>query len=266
MSEPIVFDIETYRPDWRVKRTRREDFDPARNTITTIGVFNGEKLSISPVIENLKEERNPVQFLLGKLEEFEGSTLVGYNILHFDIPYLVYKSNSIREEVDVTRFNPLDLFWILPYWLHNIPSGRTFYDQVSHLGNLWSLSNVVKYVLRREANPFSNKDVFQLWEMKRFDDIEKHLELDLVHTYSFLKSPAMQETLNHIQKQNFNKSRCEDRCPFRQLLQKTPYTAIAYCTLSKEPTSDETDLAAIDVIDYPLPRWDVSWVPCCTDS
>ena len=263
VPETIVFDIETYRPDWRVRRTRREDLDPARNTVITGGFFDGKEYLIYPIIKNLKEESNVVQFLSEKVEEFEGSTLIGYNILHFDVPYLVHKINSIGKKIDVVRLNPLDLFWILPYWLHNIPNGIKFYDKVSHLGNLWSLSNVVEYILKEKANPFLNTDIFRLWEMKRFDDIKKHLELDLVHTHSLFKSSAIQETLNHLQERNFNKSRCEDRCPFRQPLQKTPDRANYYCSLLQEALLGERKLSAIDVIDYPLPGWDVSWVPCC---
>ena len=265
MSEIIVFDIETYRPDWRVRRTRREDLDPARNTVLTVGFFDGKEILIYPVIEDLKEESNVVQFLSEKIEEFEGSTLVGYNILRFDIPYLVYKSNSIGKSVNMTQFKLLDLYWILPYWLHNVPSGRTFYGKASHLGNLWRFSNVVEYILKKEANPFSNTDIFRLWEMKRFDDIRKHLELDLVHTNSFFNSSAIQETLNCVQTRNFNKSRCEDHCPFLQPLQKTSHRANSYCTLLRESILDERNLSAIDVIDQPLPGWDVSWIPCCLE-
>jgi len=264
MSETIVFDIETYRPDWKVRRTRREDLDPARNSIITGGFFDGEEYSIYPIIENLKEESNVVRFLSERLGELKGSRLVGYNILHFDIPYLVYKFNLIGKEIDVIRFNPLDLFWLLPYWLHNVPNGRTLYDKASHLGNLWSLRNVVEYILRSKANPFPNTDIFRLWEMKRFNDIKKHLELDLFHTYSFFKSSTMQETLNHLQDRNFNKSHCEDRCPFRQPLQKTPDTVSFYCPLLQEVTFDERKLSVTDVIDYPLPSRDVSWIPPCS--
>lgn len=42
MPEPISFDIETYRPNWRAKRTRRDSFDPARNSIITTGLFDGK--------------------------------------------------------------------------------------------------------------------------------------------------------------------------------------------------------------------------------
>lgn len=60
MPDIVVFDIETYRPDWRIRRTRREDLDPARNIITNIGVFDSKELSISPVIRNLEEERKSI--------------------------------------------------------------------------------------------------------------------------------------------------------------------------------------------------------------
>ena len=265
MSQTVVFDIETYRPDWRVRRSRREDLDPAKNTVTTVGFFDGEAHIIYPTIRHLKEEERLIQFFLEKIREFEGSTLVGYNILHFDIPYLVYKSKSMGKDFDITQFKPLDLYWILPYWLHNIPTGKTFINKLSHLGNLWRFDNVVRHILKGEPNPISNRAVLQFWEEKKFEDIEKHLKLDLTHTFSFLKSPSIEETLKQVQKQNFDKSHCKDSCPFRQPLQKTPYTAIAYCTLLQEPVSGGTDLSAIDVIDYPLPGWDISWVPCCLE-
>lgn len=265
MTEAIVFDIETYRPDWRVVTTRREDFDPAKNFVITTGVFDGKEISIFPVIEDLNDESRPVEFLLEKFKEFEGSTFVGYNILHFDIPYIVYKSNVIGKDIDMTQFKLLDLYWIVPYWLHSVPSGRTFFEKTAYLGNLWRFSNVVKYILETEANPFSNFEVLELWEEERFDDIEKHLELDLVHTYSFLKSSVVQETLDYLKKQKFNKSRCGDNCPFRQPLQKTQNKVNYYCTLLQEPVQDEKKMSAIDVVTYPLPGWDVSWIPLCLE-
>ena len=265
MSKAIVFDIETYRPDWRVRRTRREALDPAKNTIITLGFFDGKQFSIFPTIENLKDERLVVQFFLSKLEEFEGSAFVGYNILHFDIPFLVYKSELIGRNFEVTSLKPFDLYWILPYCLHNTPTGKDFLGRFSHFGNLWKFSYVVEHILGEQPNPFSNTDIFQLWEMKRFKDIEKHLKLDLVHTFSFLESPLIGEALDHIKKQNFDKSHCEDSCPFQQPLQKTSHKALSYCTLSRDHVLNERGLSAIDVIDCPLPGWDVSWVPCCLE-
>jgi len=153
MPEILTFDIETYRPDWKIWRTRREDLDPAINAIITTGMFDGKETSISPIIEDMKAERNSIQFFQSKLEEFEGSTLVGYNILHFDVPYLVYKSKSMEKGVDIASFKLLDLYWILPYWLHNIPAGQAFFNRFSHLGNLWKFSNVVKHILKEEPKP-----------------------------------------------------------------------------------------------------------------
>jgi len=265
MPDIVVFDIETYRPNWRIRKTRREDFDPAKNAITTIGVFDGEELSISPVIENLKDERKSIEFFLSKLGEFEGSTLVGYNILHFDIPYLVYKSKTIGRNCDLTQFQPLDLFWILPYWLHNTLDGREFFNEGPRLGNLWKFEDVVKYILREKANPFSNFDVLGLWEEKRFDDIEKHLELDLIHTFSLFKSQVVQDALNNLQKYHLDTGNCGDRCLYRQPLQRTPDMISYYCTLLRETTSDERTLPAIDVVAHPLPGWDVSWTPHCLE-
>jgi DNA polymerase elongation subunit (family B) len=265
MPDIVVFDIETYRLGWRIRRTRREDLDPARNTITTTGVFDSKELSISPVIRNLEEERKSIEFFLGKLEESRGSTLVGYNILRFDIPYLVYKSKTIGRNCDLTQFQPLDLYWILPYWLHNTLDGKHFLNEGPHLGNLWKFENVVKYILREKANPFSNFDVLRLWEEKRFDDIEKHLELDLIYTFSFFKSQVVQGALNNLRKQHLDTSNCGDRCPYLQLLQRTGDKASFYCSLLQETVSEEKIIPAIDVIDYPLPGWDVSWIPFCLE-
>jgi len=266
MADVVIFDIETYRPDWRVQQARREKLDPARNTITTLGVFDGEELSTSPVIENLKDERKSIDFFLSKLEESGGSTLVGYNIFHFDIPYLVYKSKTIGRDCDLAQFQPLDLYWILPYWLHNTLDGREFSNKGPRLGNLWKFENVVKYILREKANPFSNFDVLRLWEEKRFSDIEKHLELDLIYTHSFFKSQVIQEAMNNLQKKNLDTSKCGDGCPYKQPLQRTPDKAAHYCALLQETVSDERTLLAIDAIDYPLPGWNVSWIPQCLEQ
>lgn len=263
MSKNIVFDIETYRPDWRIRRPRREDLDPAKNTVITVGFFDGKEMSIYPTIENLGREKYSIQFLLSKLKEVEGSTLVGYNILHFDIPYLIHKSKSLRKEINIAEYRLLDLYWTLPYWLHNVPGGRRFFDRNQELGNLWRLSDVVKHILKQEPNPFSNTDVFQLWDDKRFRDIQKHLELDLNQTFSFLKSPIIQEALNHIGEQELDKRDCADSCPYQQLLQMDMNHAICYCTLLQTTTRNIRKMEPIDVIDYPLPRWDVSWIPPC---
>jgi len=265
MPNIVVFDIETYRPDWRIRRTRREDFDPARNTIITTGVFDGKEISISPVIEDLKEERKSLEFFLKTLKEFQAVTLVGYNILHFDTPYLVYKSKPIEEYLSMARCQLLDLFWVLPYWLHNTSNGRKFHEKVSGLGELWKFEYVVEHILGEEPNPFSNKDVLELWEKERFADIRRHLELDLVHTLSFYRSSVIQEALNDLKKQSFKKNLCQDDCPYRQPLQQTPETVFYYCTLLRETTSDEKALSAIDAVDYPLPRWGASWVPHCLE-
>lgn len=176
MFKPVVFDIETYNPHWRIRLTRREGFDPAKNTITTTGFFDGKEMYISPIVYNMKEDREPVQFFLRKLRDFEGSILVGYNILRFDIPYLVYKSKAIGKTLDLARFKPLDLYWILPYWLHNIPSGKAFSKRVPSLGSLWRFSYVVEYILREKPNPVSNRDIHRLWEEERYDSIRRHLE------------------------------------------------------------------------------------------
>ena len=261
MSQSIVFDIETYHSSWRVSQSRREDFDPAINSIITVGFFDGKEISIYHVIEDLKEESQLIEFFLRKIGEFEGSTLVGYNILHFDIPYLLYKARSIGKDMDLNRFKLLDLFWILPYWLHNVTTGLSFLKKNPYLGNLWSLSKVVKYILNEKPNPISNLDLFPLWETKQFKNIEKHLELDLRHTFSFFESSVIQETLNHIKTQHFNKRNCEDLCPFHHFLQKTSDRVIGYCTLLQEVTLDEKKLSTIDIIDYPLPRRGIRWTP-----
>ncbi|MHA1330932.1 MAG: 3'-5' exonuclease [Candidatus Hodarchaeales archaeon] len=265
MPEVVVFDIETYRPDWKIRRTRREDFNPTRNAIITVGIFDGEKILISPIIESLKEERNSVEFFLKKLQTFENPKLIGYNILNFDIPYLVHKSKSVGKDFNAARFKPLDLYWIFPYWLHNTSSGREFFSKGPRLGNLWKFEYVVKHILEENPNPFSNKEIPQLWEMKRFDDIRKHLELDLTYTFSLLKSSAIQEALNDLERKDFDKSRCKDHCPYQQLLLQTPVTASRYCTLLQEIISDEINISAIDVIIQPLPEWGVSWVPHCLE-
>lgn len=263
MSDIVVFDIETYRPDWQIRRMRREDLDPERNIIITTGIFDGEKISISPIVENPKAEGNSVSFFLRKIETFENPIFVGYNILRFDIPYLIHKSKSIGKVFNRIRFRPLDLYWIMPYWLHNTSTGKEFFDKSSYLGNLWKFEYVVEHILEKEPNPFSNKDIPKLWEMKRFDDIRKHLELDLIHTFQFYDSWIIKEVLKNLQKQNLNKSHCLERCPYRQLLQKTSDTASYYCVLLRETTTDERTISAIDVIDYPLPEWDISWLPQC---
>lgn len=132
-----------------------------------------------------------------------------------------------------------------------------------HLGKLWRFEDVVKLVLRKEATPFSNKEIHHLWEMKRFGDIEKHLERDLADTYSLLELPAIKEMMEETRRLVLGKERCEECCPFRRPLQRTPEKASYYCTLLQHNVSNETMLKAVDVIDFPLPRRGVSWTPLC---
>jgi hypothetical protein len=266
MSETIAFDIETYRPSWQISQTRREDFNPESNTVITAGFSDGKETSIYPTVQDLKKENEPVRFLLRKLEEAESSVLVGYNILHFDIPYLVHKSKSIGKGFDTTRLKLLDLYWILPYWFHNIPSGQEFFNRNPTLGNICKFEDVVKYILNREANPISNKDIHRLWEAKRFQDIESHLKLDLAHTFSLFMSPTIKESLNHVYEHKFDKHNCEESCPFQRPLQKTSNTTVGYCALLCEVVTNEKEMSTIDVICYPLPQRDSSWIPRCLEG
>ena len=55
MPQFCVFDIETYRPDWRVRRKRREMLDPARNRIITAGLSDGDHVLILPSRRGLEE-------------------------------------------------------------------------------------------------------------------------------------------------------------------------------------------------------------------
>ena len=94
MSKFIVFDIETYGQDWRKRLPRRQALNPSNNSIITIGVFNGNEMSIYPVIDDLKNENRPLEFFLTKLDELKGCTLVGFNIFKFDLPYLFFKARA----------------------------------------------------------------------------------------------------------------------------------------------------------------------------
>jgi DNA polymerase elongation subunit (family B) len=262
LYEGTIFDIETYRVDWKIRRTRREDFDPANNTIITFGLFDGRNVAIYPIIENLNEEKTLIESFFEKLQNVEIPILVGYNILHFDIPHLVYKINSIGKKIDISRFKPLDLYWILPYWLQNSSGGRKLATNFPGLGKLWRLDDVVQKILGLEPNPFPNQEIFSLWEARRFSDIEKHLERDLHNTFALLNSPVFSETIGN-ERIAFDKNICDESCPFRRPLQKTSEKAVQYCTLLRQEVSNEVALSAIDVVDYPLPVRNVSWSPPC---
>ena len=266
MPETLVFDIETYRPSSDILRTRREDFDPKRNTIVTVGIFDGKQTSIYPTIQDLSKEDELVLFFLGKLQQAQNPILIGFNILHFDVPYMVHKAELFGRKFDPTMLKPLDLYWILPYWLRNTPTGKEFSKKNPSAGNLWKFENVVSLILKERANPISNRDIQRLWEAKRFQDIDRHLELDLVNTFSFFKSQPIQESLNHIQKQTLDKKHCQQSCPFQRPLSRTYNTAIGYCTLLREPTTKEIEMSPVDAICCSLPQRDISWVPWCSAS
>lgn len=265
MSKAVVFDIETYRKDWNVPLARREAFDPARNTIITAGIFDGRNVVILPVIENLTGENGLVGSFFDILNKAGESILAGYNILHFDIPHIVHKLNLTGRVADLSQFKPLDLYWILPYWLNSSSAGIKLAQNFPQLGKLWRFEDVVKNILKLEANPFPNRNIPHLWEMKRFADIEKHLERDLVDTYSLLELPTIKETMDQVRKFGKGERSCREMCPFRRPLQKTSKKAVYYCALLQREVSNEVTLSAIDVIDFPLPRRDVSWLLPCGD-
>lgn len=263
MSRAVVFDIETYRRDWNLPLARREAFDPARNTIITAGIFDGRNVTILPIIENLTQENGLVSSFLDILNKAGGSILAGYNILHFDIPHIVYKLNLAGKVADLARFKPLDLYWTLPYWLRNSSAGIGFAQNFPQLGKLWRFEDVVKKILKLEANPFPNRDVPCLWETKRFAEIERHLERDLIDTYSLLELPTIKEAMDQVRKSEKSEERCGEMCPFRRPLQKTSERAVYYCALLQKEVSSDVMLSAVDVIDFPLPKRDVSWLPSC---
>lgn len=103
---------------------RREAFDPSKNAVITVGAFDGREMKISPVIENLEEENSLIMSFYKMLQESPEIILTGYNILHFDIPYVVCKLKSAGQETDLSQFKPLDLYWILPYWFDNSSYGK----------------------------------------------------------------------------------------------------------------------------------------------
>lgn len=265
MSQFVVFDIETYGQDWRKRLPRRQALDPNKNSIITVGFFNGNEMSIYPVIEDLKKENRPLEFFLNKLNEIEGHTIVGFNIFKFDLPYLFFKAKAFGKDIDLTRLKFLDLYWILPYWLHNLPNGIDFFRKSFGLGNLWSLEKVVRYILQGESNPFSNIEILKLWEKRQFEDIKKHLELDLHNTFSFFKSSVIQEALRQIKLSNLYKENCEESCPYKSFLSISSGQAICYCTITQDIIQEKRNLSPIDIIDFPLPRRDISWKPPCLE-
>jgi DNA polymerase elongation subunit (family B) len=263
MQESAVFDIETVHPEERTRKSRREDFDLSRNFIITAGLFDGIETSISPVIEDLNDENGSIVYFLKKLRELGARTLIGYNVLRFDIPYLTYKSKLAGLSFDPTQFRILDLYWILPYWLHNIPSGINFYRIIDNGRSLWGFEDVDRLILNQEPNPTSNKEINRLWYEKEFRKIEEHLKIDLLHVFQFLNSSVIKESLSWAEKCSFEKSRCGDRCVFQMPLQKTSNKTVGYCALLQNYTSDEKEMQAIDVVSKPLPPWGASWVPHC---
>jgi DNA polymerase elongation subunit (family B) len=263
MQNSVIFDIETVHTEERTGKSRREDFDLSRNYIITAGLFDGIEASTSPVIENLNDENGSIEYFLKKLDELGARTLIGYNILRFDIPYLTHKSELAGLDFDPTQFRILDLYWILPYWLHNIPSGRDFYRKIDNGRSLWGFEDVDRLILKQEPNPTSNKEINRLWYEKEFRKIEEHLKTDLLHVFQFLNSSVIKESLSWTEKCSFEKSRCGDRCVFQMPLQKTSNKMVGYCALLQNCISEEKEMQAIDVVSSPLPPWGASWVPHC---
>ena len=85
MTNLLVFDIETYRPNWRDKNLpRREQFNPTKHQLTIIGVYDGQEIQLSPIAKSASEEP---QLLRWFEKVVKNHHLVGYNIFSFMVPF-----------------------------------------------------------------------------------------------------------------------------------------------------------------------------------
>ena len=96
-------------------------------------------------------------------------------------------------------------------------------------------------------------------------DIKKHLELDLLNTFSFFNSSVIQEALKQIKLSNVNKENCKENCPYKSFLSISSDRAICYCTITQDIIQEERNLSPLDIIDFPLPRRDISWNLSCLE-
>jgi len=167
-------DVETYSPE---KEPRFDD----KVILIALREFKG-KISIEKLFTEweLGDERKIIiEFYnyVRKVSNYEKTTwFIGFNILLFDKPLLVYK---------IVNFNISSLFDILKllkkiYWkdlrLALLPFNKMIFSGLA-AGNI--AEKLTKVGLRCRKPLHSNKEIKNFYENQMFDEIEEHAKSDL---------------------------------------------------------------------------------------
>lgn len=260
----IIFDIETYRPDHGKFKDRRIELDPDYNYITIIGIYDGKHLQFSPVtpIGQDKEEQKAIKWFSKKVANVE--CIVGFNLLGFDIPYLVHKGPKYDINIDFSSKKIIDLYWFIPAWLEHTDSGSSILEQYD-LGKIWNLNLVEQHILRKPKNSISHDQYFKLYEQQQYDKIIEKLKTDLLSSYELLASKEMDDVFAWIHGIKIDYEHCIRTCPFRRMISISPSKSKAFCSLVSKSVSNEVNLKPIESIVYPKP-WDATFKALCIEK
>lgn len=188
----LYLDMETYRPEKKDAFINEriivvgliEDWTPYRPESSA--TWNGNEIRFLYFTEwELGNEEKIVTELYSYLREVNESrekglisfvNVVGFNILRFDIPLLVQKG----VEHGMGSLAELNVLWHNTYTVDLFQTSLPFYSMKFKGLNLDLL---VKWARNKGINvpePYgSGSDVAKWYEERRYDDIIKHLEIDL---------------------------------------------------------------------------------------
>lgn len=259
----LVFDIETFRRERGVFRDRRIELNPETNYITLIGTYDGQTLDFSPVtpLGSAEKEKDAIRWVSEKFKSVQ--TIVGFNILKFDIPFLVYKSIKYGIDLDVSSKKIIDLFFFPAAWLDNTDGGRRFAEKYA-IGKILSLNKIEKYILNKPVNPISHDRYFEMYEARQYDGIVGKLREDLFSTYEFMASQQVNETFGWIDAAKIDIARCIKTCPFRTYLSISQEHSQVFCPLVSKTVSERVRVTPADVVGrQQLPERDAQFNARC---
>lgn len=260
----LVVDIETYRPDHGKFKDRRIELDPDRNYITVIGIYDGKQPQFSPItsIGQNDEEQKAIKWFSEKIENIE--CVVGFNLLGFDIPYLVHKGAKYGVNIDFSNKKIIDLYWFIPAWLDNTSDGSQILEHYD-VGKIWSLNSAEQHILHKPKNDISHDQYFQFYEQQQYNKIIEKLKTDLISSYELLMSKEMDDVSAWIESTSINHEHCSKTCPFRRIIPMSSDKSKAFCPLVSKMVSNEMNLKPIESIVHPKP-WDASFKALCIEK
>jgi len=154
---PIIFDIET------------TGLSAIRDSLIAIGYKIGESEIKVLTVEN-SGERQIVADFLSVINTFEEPVIIGYNIHHFDLPFILAK--ALKYELDVSKvlFSPrIDLMYLVKRYLAN--------------GMLLSLADITEFFDIENNDDTNGAQMPIFYQNGNFEAIRKHCYSDVEVTY-----------------------------------------------------------------------------------